>query len=80
MFLSPPIFITLFLSLSFELLLMGSMSGYLRRITGLNGSMSEFISGYMLLLTFYTYLLYYALPNDWDSAETYKPSWAEYLG
>jgi hypothetical protein len=78
--LAPPIPITLFLGLLSELFFIGYFSRYLRRTTGVTGSMGEFVSGYILLLTFYTYLLYYALLNDWDSAETYKPSWAEYLG
>jgi hypothetical protein len=80
LFLSPPIFTTLALGLIFELFFIGSCSCYPRRITGVTGSLGEFSSGYILLLTLYTYFLYYAILNDWDATGTYKPSWTEYLG
>jgi hypothetical protein len=72
----PLFFITVVSRLIYGLLFVGSLSSPLRRITGVNGTSVEFWSGYFLLLTICTLVMFYA-HIEWDPTGTYKPAWAE---
>jgi hypothetical protein len=56
----PLFFITIVSRLIYGLLFVGSLSSPLRRITGANGTLVEFWSGYFLLLTICTLVMFYA--------------------
>jgi hypothetical protein len=77
--LAPFLFIPIAFRLIYRLLFLGSLSFPLRRVTGIEGTLIEFWSGYFLLGMLCTVLMFY--PRlDWDSKGTHKLAWAEYLG
>jgi hypothetical protein len=77
--LAPLLFVTIAFRLIYRLLFVGSLSFPLGRVTGIEGTLIEFWSGYFLLGMLCTVLMFY--PRlDWDSMVTHKPAWAEYLG
>jgi hypothetical protein len=77
--LAPFLFVPIAFRLIYRLLFLGSLSFPLRRVTGIEGTLIEFWSGYFLLGMLCTVLMFYTR-LDWDSTGTHKPAWAEYLG
>jgi hypothetical protein len=77
--LPPFLFVPIAFRLIYRLLFVGSLSFPLRRVTGIEGTLIEFWSGYFLFGMLCTVLMFY--PRlDWDSTGTHEPAWAEYLG
>jgi hypothetical protein len=74
-----PFFIMMGLRLMYRVVFMGSFSYLPRRLTGINGTLDEFLSGCFLIYTFGTVFVAYMV-KDWDPSHTYKPSWTEVLG
>lgn len=65
--------------LCYRLLFMGKWKQIPRRLTAIQGTLTEFLSGYIILVAFFHVFAYYAL-GDYDPKGTYKPGWTEYLG
>jgi hypothetical protein len=74
-----PFFIVMGLRLIYRVAFVGRFSYLPRRLTGINGTLDEFLSGCFLIYTFGSVFVAYAI-KDWDPTHTYKPSWTEYLG
>lgn len=72
--------VLLLLYLLYRLLFIGSLSKYPRKLSGLDGSMSSFISGTIIIFNFLSLFGTYGFLYDRSSGETSKPGWAEYLG
>jgi hypothetical protein len=67
------------LRLGYRLLFMGSWSTIPRKLTGITGSLYKFLSGYIMIVSLFHVLAYYAL-GEYNPRGTYKPPWTEYLG
>ena len=68
-----------FVSLLFyDVVFVGLLSKTPRRLTGIKGSMGEFVAGYVTLNSLFT--VFYTYSNFWLSEGTNKPAWADYLG
>lgn len=67
--------------LLFRLAFIGCLSHYPRKLTGMKGMWTEFVSSYLIMTTFFQFLYIYScsfyMPG-WD--KTYKPPWTDYLG
>ncbi|KAH7400812.1 hypothetical protein DE146DRAFT_788327 [Phaeosphaeria sp. MPI-PUGE-AT-0046c] len=63
----------------FSIMFIGSLSKYPRRLFGLEGTFHEFATGSYVLFNFAFAIIGYAFCKDF-AANTFKPSWAEYLG
>jgi hypothetical protein len=77
--LAPFLFVPIVFRLIYRLLFLGSLSFPLRGVTGIEGTLIEFWSGYLLFGMLCTVLMFYPW-LDWDSTRTHEPAWAEYLG
>ena len=64
--------------LLYSVLFVGSFSKIPRRLTGIKGTLMEFIAGYATLGSFFW--AFYVYTHFWTSEGTYKPAWADYLG
>ena len=62
----------------YRVFFMGKFSKRLRKLFGLGGSISEFLSLAFLILNFCALFIYYS--SIYSSEDTYKPAWTDILG
>jgi hypothetical protein len=72
-------FMTTGFRLYHRLTFMETWSVLLRRLVGITGSLYEFFSKYIMMMSLFHVFKHYAL-GEYDPKGTYKPPWTEYLG